>query len=349
MKTFAALSRNIALFAAVLICQPAGAAIVATGFFSGTLERFDPVTNAQTTLATIASASDPFPGLSGVAYNPQTDRYAVSARFSSRVYIVNGSTGAVTGFRQLPTGTQPASVLFGPNNSLFVADNASSNVLRLNSNDTIDTFTLPEIPTEPGMTLGPNLPSGLAFDASGDLLVSTFAGAGTFRLNTTTGVAALIGGSPLGNGQIAITDAGVAIIGGAVATNDVSTLDLTTGVVVVDPAFITIDDMLLSPPPFMASSPFTSPSGVAIDVDGTILVAALGRTNPGENFDNGGLFRFAADGSPLETIALNTTPFSSVVVAVAIPEPGSMAALAVVCVIGAAAARKRYHQRRRAA
>lgn len=360
MKTFAALSRSIALLAVVLICQPAEAAIVASGFFSGTLERFDPVTNAQTTLATIASATDPFPGLSGVAYNPTTDRYAVSARISSRVYIVNGSTGAITGFRQLPSGTQPASVVFGPNNSIYVADNGSSNVLRLNANNTVTTFTLPEIPTGPGMTLGPNLPSGLAFDGNGDLIVSTFAGGGMFRLNVSTGVASPIGGSPVGNGQVAIDDGGVAYAGGAAFSNSVASLDLATAV--VNPAFITVDSIILPEPPLSFASPnFTSPSGIAIDEDGTFIVAALGRTNPtsgpdpmnpmagpGDNFqNNGGLFRFAADGSWIETLAVQSTPFSSVVVAVAIPEPGSMAALAFVCFVGAAVQRKRYHRRRK--
>lgn len=350
---------SASIFAAGLICVPASAAIVASGFFSGTLERFDPVTNVQSTFATIASADDPFPGLSGVAFDRVRNRYAVSARVSSRVYIVDGTSGQIRSFRQLPSGTFPASVIFGPNDSIFVAANGSNDVLRLNANGTTTTFTLPLIPTGPAPgtglpapTLGPNLPSGLAFDQGGDLIVSSFAGGGTFRLNTTTGVAIPIGGSPLGNGQIAINDANVAFTGGAAFSNAIASLDLTTGL--ANPEFITVDSEILPLPDSVFVSPnFTSPSGIAIDEDGNFIVAALGRTNPtsaGDNFqNNGGLFRFSADGRLLDTIALNTTPFSSVVVAVAIPEPGSMAALAVVCIIGAAVQRKRYHARRKAA
>jgi hypothetical protein len=345
MKTFAAYFLSSILLAACWAGQSASAAIVASGFFSGTLERFDPTTGTQSTFSTIASPADPFPGLSGVAYNPRLNLYYVTARISSRVYVVDGTSGSVVSFRQLASGTQPASVAVGADNSLYVADNGSNNVLRLNTNGTTTTYTLPDVGA------GANFPSGLAFDGD-DLIVSTFAGAGLFRLNPSTGVASPIGGSPLGNGQVAISDSGTVFAGGAAFTSNVASYDLLTGV--TDPSFITIDATLL-PEPLLSftSQNFTSPSGIAIDADGNLIVAALGRTNPtssDDNFqNNGGVFKFAPDGSFIETIAVQTTPFSSVVVATAIPEPSSMLALAVIGTIGAVVSRKRYARGRKKA
>ncbi len=333
MKLFFAAALALCLLAAGMFCQPAGAAIVATGFFSGTLERFDPVTNEQSTFATIASATDQFPGLAGIAYSPRQNLYYVAGRETSRIYVVDGTSGSLVRTRQLATGSQPAGLTIGPDNRLYIAAIGQNSVLRLNADDSLTSFPLSDPLTD---FAGP---SGLVFDSSGDLIVSTAVGGRIYRLNTSSGAASVIGVSPSSNAQLAIDSAGIVYAGGAPFTNDVASFNPATGVTGLD--FITIDDTLLPPPSFTPSSQFTSPAGVAIDVDGTILVSALGRTNPAEMFDNGGLFRFAADGTFLETIALNSTPFSSVVVATAIPEPGTFAALAVVGVVGLMIRRRR--------
>jgi hypothetical protein len=88
---------------------------------------------------------------------------------------------------------------------------------------------------------------------------------------------------------------------------------------------ITIGDDLL-PPQGNSSSNFTNPSGVALNTEGDLIIAAMGRANPDDDgFPNGGLFRFDANGEWQQTYATNTTPFSGVVYvsASAVPEPNS--------------------------
>ncbi|MFM8396538.1 MAG: PEP-CTERM sorting domain-containing protein, partial [Pirellula sp.] len=96
---------------------------------------------------------------------------------------------------------------------------------------------------------------------------------------------------------------------------------------------ITINESLLPKPPQSFASPdFTSPAGVAIESNGNIVVAALGRTNPFESADNfqinGGVFIFSPAGSLIAS-KVQTTPYSSALSFTAVPEPTSLLAASV--------------------
>jgi hypothetical protein len=301
--------------------------IAATGFFSGTIERFDETTGAQSTLSAVASAADPFPGLAGIAFAEPTNTLFASARISNRIYSVDAASGAVKGFHQLADGTSPAGLAVDGSGNLYVANSGGNTVSVFDSLfDLVKTITLPNV------GVGDNLPSGVAVETSGDVLISTFAGAGVFRYDSATGIVSSLAPSPLSNNQIAIDELGNFVVGGAAFTNDVRRY-AADGTEVGSP-FLTIDATILPQPgsPY-ASQDFTSPSGVAYDANGNLIVAALGRTNPtsaDDNFqNNGGLFRFAADGTLDTTFVTGSTPFSSVVVFTAVPEPTSTGILAL--------------------
>lgn len=306
--------------------------ILASGFFSGTLEKFDESTGAQSTFANLASASDPFPGLAGVVFDATTNSLFVTARVSNRLYSVNALTGALNGFRQFDSGTSPAGLTVDSNGNIYVARNGGNSVAVLAGFNGAETeIILPDV------GVGANLPSGVAIDSQGRVLISTFAGAGVFRHDPMTNMTSLLASSPLSNSQIAIDAAGNFVVGGAAFTNDVRRF-APDGSQINDP-FLTISPAILPEPSGAFTSPnFTSPSGVAYDTNGNLIVAALGRTNPtssNDNFqNNGGLFRFDANGNLLTTFARNSTPFSSVIVFTAVPEPTSFGIIAAVAMLG---------------
>lgn len=331
------------LFSAMIVALPSAsiwADIIVSGFFSGTIERFDEQTGAQSTFASLSSATDPFPGLSSVAYSSSNNVVYASARISNRIYTMDGTTGAVLGFHQLAAGVLPTSIAVDGAGNIFVANNASSDIIVFDSSfNQINTLTIPDVGA------GLNFPSGLAFDGPNRLIVSTFAGAGLFEYNVTSGTFSSLAPSPLANGQVAINALGEIFVGGAAFSNDVLRFS-NDGTAAGNP-FITIDSGILPLPGQGFTSPdFTSPSGVAIDADGNIIVAALGRTNPtsgADNFQsNGGLFRFAPDGTLLTTFGTNLTPFSSVaIIPNAIPEPNAAAALILLSGVMASRIRRR--------
>lgn len=339
-------------FALVMAFATAGAdaAILTTGFFSGTIERFDEVTGAQSTFATVGSASDPFPGLSGLAFDRANNRVLASARISSRVYAFDALTGASQGFLQLDAGSQPASIAVNSAGEIHVAFNTDASI-NGSTAGTIGVFdsafnSVRQIQL-PNFGVN-NQPSGLAFDAAGNLVISTFGGVGLLSHDPLTGSTSILSSaSPVANGQVAIEADGDILVGGAAFSSDI--LSFSSDGTLEGAPLISIDASILPAPGLGFASPdFTSPSGVAIDADGNIIVAALGRTNPTavtDNFQsNGGLFKFSADGTLLQTFGVQTTPFSSVIVVNAVPEPGS---IAVLCVLGGVVGGLRYRRRHR--
>lgn len=318
---------------------PASGAIVATGFFSGTVERFDPVSGQQSTFATIASATDPFPGLAGIAFHSQSNVLYVSARISHRIYRVDGTSGAVLGFTQLADGSSPAGLAVDSSGNLYVANAGGNTVSVLDSaGNQTGSIGLPDV------GLGDNYPSGLALDSLGRLMISTFAGAGVFRYNPADFTMLPFASNPTANAQIAVDGGGNVYVGGAAFSNDV--LKFTEDGTEIGSPFLTIDETLLPQPPLgYTSMDFTSPSGVAIDADGNLIVAALGRTNPfeaGDNFqNNGGLWKFSPDGTLLQTFGTGITPLSGVAMLTAIPEPSSIAVLSA---LGLSAVVARYRR-----
>ncbi len=312
---------------------------VATGFFSGTIEHFDSTTGQQSTLAMVASADDQFPGLAGIVHDPIGGILYASARISNRVYRVDATSGAVLGFTQLDAGSSPAGLALDGAGNLYVANNGGNTISIFDTGGSQSGSI--SLPTS---ALGDNLPNGLAFDQQGRLVISTFAGAGLFRFDPTDSSVSSLSSVPVANGQVAISGLGEIFVGGAAFSNDV--LKFAEDGTPIDAPFLTIDDTLLPQPDLGYASPdFTSPSGVTIDADGNLIVSALGRTNPtaaGDNFQsNGGMWKFAPDGTLLQTFGTNLTPFSSVTSLTAVPEPGSMALISVIGLSALARRRKR--------
>lgn len=315
--------------------------IVATGFFSGTIERFDPVSGVQDTLATVASPTDPFPGLSGLAFDQPNNVLYASARISNRVYRIDATTGSVLDFWQLANGSSPAGLALDGAGNLYVANNGGNTISVFDPvGIAINTIALPNI------GVGDNLPNGMAFDSQGRMVISTFAGGGLFRYDPSDSSVVSLAPAPLANGQVAIDDADRIYVGGTAFSNDVLRFE-ADGSFSGSP-FLTVDQSLLPTPmdPFV-SLDFTSPTGVTIDADGNLIVAALGRTNPtsaGDSFQsNGGLWRFSPDGALLQSFLGPTplTPFSSVIVLTAIPEPNLFALGATVGLTGLLTRRNR--------
>ncbi|MFM7931268.1 MAG: PEP-CTERM sorting domain-containing protein [Pirellula sp.] len=299
--------------------------VLVGGFFSGAVDRVNTTTGATTLFSQVSSGSDAFPGISGLAYNPISNTVYATARVSKRVYFINPDSGNVTGFRQLDSDITPASIAVDSSGFVYVANNAGNSVVKYDSAlNKLQQLNLPDL------GVGPNLPSGLAFDPQGNLIISTFAGAGVIKYNTANGsFSSFNSANPTANGQVAIDTSGNAYIGGAAFSNSVTKLD-TSGTIV---GSITINESLLPKPPQSFASPdFTSPAGVAIESNGNIVVAALGRTNPFESADNfqinGGVFIFSPAGSLIAS-KVQTTPYSSALSFTAVPEPTSLLAASV--------------------
>jgi DNA-binding beta-propeller fold protein YncE len=299
--------------------------VLVGGFFSGAVDRVNTTSGATTLFSQVRSGTDSFPGISGLAYNPISNTIYATARISKRVYFINPDSGNVTGFRQLDSNMTPASIAVDSSGFVYVANNAGNSVVKFDSAlNKLQELNLPDFGA------GANLPSGLAFDPQGNLIISTFAGAGVIKYNTASGTfSSFNSANPTANGQVAIDTSGNAYIGGAAFSNTVTKLD-TSGSIV---GAITIDESLLPKPPQSFASPdFTSPAGVAIESNGNIVVAALGRTNPFEASDNfqnnGGGCVFSPAGSLLAS-KTQTTPYSSALSFTAVPEPTSFLAASI--------------------
>ena len=294
--------------------------VLVGGFFSGAVDRVNTTTGATTLFSQIGDSADPFPGISGLAYNPISNTVYATARVSKRVYLINPDTGNVTGFRQLDSSMTPAGITVDADGFVYVANNAGNSVVKYDSGlNKLQELSLPDFGA------GANLPSGLAFDPQGNLIISTFAGAGVVKYNPSSdSFSSFNSSNPTANGMVAFDQAGNAYIGGAAFSNSVTKFD-SSGTIT---GSITIDESILPKPPESFVSPdFTSPAGVAIESNGNIVVAALGRTNPFEAADNfqnnGGVFIFSSTGSLLASNT-QTTPYSSALRFTAVPEPTSL-------------------------
>jgi len=315
-------SRRLILFFSIIFSSleliECRAAIFASAFFTGTIERFDEQTGAQSTFANISAFDPTFIGLSGIGYNPNTNELLVSGRFTNRIYRVNATTGLIIGSQSLAAGSAPAGIAVR-NGSVYVSNFGLNTVSVFDSSWNItQTINVPN-----------SSPNGLAFSGD-DLLVSTFAGLGIVKYNSLTSAVTPFGGSPVANGQLAIGNLGDVFVGGAAVSNSIEKLSASGNALAV----ITVGAGTLPLPALSFASPdFTSPSGVAIDGQGNLIVAALGRTNPfapSDNFQsNGGLFKYDQSGLLLSTFATQITPLSGVVV-VSVPEPSSIALLSVI-------------------
>lgn len=276
--------------------QPVVADIFVTGFFTGNIERFDEDTKAQSIFATIPGN----PGLSGIAYNPTNHRVYVSALNLGGVYILDASDGSVLSFEVLGFG--PGGLAVSAAGEVYVTD-FTSNLVRFYDSSMAELGSI-SIPAA-------TVTSGVGFLDNGDVIISTAFG-GVFRFDGdsvtafTTDPAAALASS-----QVAADDSGNVFVGHGLGSSDnvfrFATDGMLTGV-------ITVTDAMLDGTG-TGSTPGTSPSGVAIDSEGNVIVAALGRSNPGdEGGERGGLLKFDADGDLLDTFISGSSAYSSVAI-----------------------------------
>jgi hypothetical protein len=134
------------------------------------------------------------------------------------IYISGPTVASTTGFGA-GVLNQPIGLAIDQNGAVFVDNNAAANLLKFNSNGTLQsTFTAASFS-------GPN---GVAIDGTGDPWVSNFGGTSMTEL-TTAGVEASHSPFSVGGGQVDVavgpTAAWVAVHG---TTGDVSRVDLTS-------------------------------------------------------------------------------------------------------------------------
>lgn len=292
--------------------------IFATGFFSGNIQRFDS-SNSQSTFATIAGN----PGLSGIAYSAANNRLYVSALNHGGVYTLDATTGGLLGFSFLGIG--PGGLAVADNGNVYVSD-FTSNIVRIYDATLTNNINSINVPVA-GVT------SGVGFGPGGDVYIAT-PGTGVFRYdgNSVTSFS----NNPAASAQIA-ADASSIYVGHGLGQSDsafrfdlsgnlLNTFDITAAMMPGAPA---------------GSSAGFSPSGIAIDANGNIIVGVLGRSNPGDaGGEFGGLFRFDVNGNLLETIAIGTNAFSGIVFVNSIPEPGLMVVIPAIA-LGVFARRRR--------
>jgi DNA-binding beta-propeller fold protein YncE len=311
----------------------AQADIFALGQFSNTIERFDAETGTQTTFADLGVFEGGFVAPSSFAYNGTTKQFVVGGFQSGKIYTVDARTGNVlASYDGGGTLTSPSGMAYDSAGNLYVSDFGTNSISVFDSGfNVVDTIQMPNFGSE-AQPFVP-IPSGLGFSSTNQLLINTFNFAGVVSYDVSNGTFGSFNGTTAASlGQMAIgadgrvysgvpTGGNNAFIYDA-AGNSVGTIELTA-------------DLLPPPGQSFTSDDFTNPGGVAIDPNGDIIVAALGRTNPfspDDNFQqNGGLFRFSADGTYQETYAVQTTPFAAVlfVPVSAIPEPGAFSVLVV--------------------
>jgi sugar lactone lactonase YvrE len=299
--------------------------IFAIGQFSNTIERFDADTGAQSTFANLGAFEGGFVAPSSIVFNNTTKQFVVAGFNSGKLYTVDARTGTVLGSHATGILDGPSGMVYDGNGNLYVSNLNSASISVLDSGfNLINTINMPNFGTAEDPIVP--IPSGMAFDGNGQLLINTFSFAGIVSYDTGSGTFGSFAGAPAALAQMAIGQDGTIYSGTATFSNDVFVFDSAGNPL----NNITIgEDLLPKPDQSFTSADTTNPAGVAIADNGDLIVAALGRTNPFSDTDNfqsnGGLFRFAADGTLLRTYAVQTTPFSGVtfVSASAIPEPGS--------------------------
>lgn len=274
--------------------------ILVTEFFStpaGRILRFDEENFAESVFALIPGN----PGLSGSVYNPTDNRLYVSALQHGGIYVLDSTTGQVLAFHLLGFG--PAGLSVDSVGNVYVTD-FTSNLMRVyNPND----FSTPvnSVSVPGGVTTGVGLLS------NGDAVIAT-AGAGVFRYdgNSVTSFTA----HPLAQlatSQVAVDSDDNVYIGHGIGFSDLAFKFSSSGSLLG--TFEVTDAMVGGTG--QGSTSGTSPSGVAIDREGNVIIAALGRSNPGDpGGERGGVFRFNSSGAPFVEIASQTKAFSSATV-----------------------------------
>lgn len=248
---------------------------------------------------------------SGVTVGPDGNIY-VSSRGTGDVLYYDGQTGASLGlFAELPdnppsepggepTQAAPGPLRFGPDGHLYVSDFGGTNVRKFDGAD--GTFL-------GNAATGFFPPGGLAFGSDGDLYVGDFSLGTVSRIHNgvpQSFIAANAGGllTPssllfLATGELLVVD----LYGNQILKYAADGSPFPTPFAVIPPP-------IPDPLPPGANFPTNSPSDIAYDADGNLLVAVLGLTNPPDN--RGAVLRYELDGDPMPKLVDMQTQIGSV-------------------------------------
>ena len=336
LKSILSLHLAFVCFVFLSINTHVDAAVLATGFYTNQIYRFDTATGAQT----VFNGGIPEGGLSAIAVNHATGRVYVAAYQTGNIYSFDGYTpnSAVTSFA-ISGGTNPSGIAINQSTGqLYItyADGMGAGQVGIYS----ATGSLQSTITTPGIGLG-----GLALRDSNTLLIGNGLASGVsanisqldLTTNTLTNFSNPAFVASIAN-QIAI-DATGNVYAGTLGIpnftpdgNNVYKFD-AAGVAslfasVTSPGTIPIPIL-----PFMAvpSSPYTSPSAVVIDSNGDIIVGVSGQTRPDEGDSNGAILRYSPSGVLLNTVVNKFTPINALALQpTAVPEPATLALISLI-------------------
>ncbi|MBX3420268.1 MAG: hypothetical protein KF752_01800 [Pirellulaceae bacterium] len=272
--------------------------ILVTGFFDGVVYRYDEATKARTTFATIPAN----PGLSGIAYNPHNHQVYVSALNHGGVYIFDAQSGGMLNFVMLGFG--PGGLAAAPTGEVYVTDFTSNLVRVFNTSLASPPLATIAVPVA-GVT------SGVGLLANGHVIIAT-PGTGVHRYNGTTVTPFTADpAAQLSSTQVAEVAGGDIFIGHGLGYSDSALKFNSTGNLI---GAITVTDQMVQSTG-SGSSFGNSPAGIAVDSAGDVLVAALGKSNPGDpGGERGGLFKFDTSGNLIDTFDSATSAYSSIAI-----------------------------------
>jgi hypothetical protein len=311
-----------------------GDVVVVSETFTGRLAAYTTPGAGSTQFAQLQLRGDSlFPLLSGLHYHGASNRlYATEldrgGTSNGRVHVLNATTGAILGTQDFNFGVTGMAV--GSTGDIFLSDFGSNLVRRYNSSFVHQgdiEFT------------GAGPTSGLVFDGN-DLYVSTF-GTGIFRYDGNS--VSLFSAQGGASAQLAFDADGNLYAGHGLGFSDFAHRFDTNGNEFLNGGapFLEVTDAMVNSSG-SGSSFGNSPSGLAFDANGNLLVAALGKSNPFDaGGERGGLFLFNRDGQLLDTFASGSRAYSGVAFITAVPEPGSLVVLLVCGGIAAAVRRRR--------
>jgi len=258
-------------------------------------------------------------GPSGLASDAAGNVY-VSSQFTGEVLyfdaagtplpspIDGGRDGLFASFGQ---GSAPGLIRFGPSGDLYVADAGVENIHIVDA----DTGLVAGQVLSGGELAMPGFTIGMTFDDNGDILIGRsspiFQGS-IFRVDDSGTVSDVV--PPDAGVLLSVNSMLVGPSGELLAVdlfgNQIAKFDDTSG--------SGFQSLAIPPPipdPLPVGADFGSnfPSDVLLDSDGTLLVGALGLTNPASGGDNrGAVHRFNLDGTLLETIIDGISPVSAI-------------------------------------
>lgn len=275
---------------------------------------------------------------SGVTVGPDGNIY-VSSQGTGQILFYSGITGApltqpapgstMGVFATLVDATSPmpgpSHLLFGPDGHLYVSDFNSTRVRKFNG-------TTGAVMPDAGTAF--TQAGGLAFGPDGDLYIGDFSGANVIRMHNGIPqifVAPQAGGlfTPTSllftaKGELLVVD----VYGNQVLKYD------SNGQPV--PRFAPADTNHEHPLPFIvlppdippnwqdlgATAPTNSPSDIAFDKDGNLVISVLGLTYPPDN--RGAIYRYDLDGNLLATITTGIPPIGGIAFGwnAGVPVPG---------------------------